>query len=101
MIVSAHILWAKPRKVEGLVALRHQIAEFHCIINCVLHLSCIVLISPPPPHPSLPFTCKCVLWFISRDLIGLCDGDGGGCRSLAAMDRILLFVSYALGSVIL
>ena len=32
----AHILQAKPPKVEGLVTLRDQIAEFHCIIKCGL-----------------------------------------------------------------
>ena len=46
------------------------------------------------PPPSLPFRCKCVLCCISPDLLGLCEGDGGGCHSLVAMDILCLLCTW-------
>ena len=83
----------KPPKVEGLVTLRDQIAEFHCIIKCGLCLIKLHCADFFPP-PSLPFRCKCVLCCISPDLLGLCEGDGGGCHSMVSLDILCLSLMH-------
>ena len=69
---------AQVLKLKGLMTLQGSNCwiSLHNIKCGVLRLSCLVPINFFPIPPSPPFFGKCVLYFISTDQFGQCDGAG-------------------------